>query len=233
MIPLQKAIIARLKKGGETFEVWVDCDRALELKAGKNISLDDIMASNIVYSDAKKGTHAPENKLHDLLGTKNNEEIIKKIIKEGEVQLTTEHRNKLREEKEKQIIQTIHRNAINPATNTPHPEERIKTAIKEAKIKIDEQKSAEEQVSDIVKKISPIIPIKYETRIIQLEIASKFTGQCMTQLKRFADILKQTWNSDGSLSVEIKVPAGMQNELFEKLNSITHGQVESKIITKL
>jgi ribosome maturation protein SDO1 len=233
MIPLQKAIIAKLKKSGETFEVLVDCDKALEIKAGKNIPLDDVIASDVVYSDSKKGTHASENRLHDLFETEDNEKIIIEIIKKGDVQLTSEHKNKLRDEKEKQIIQIIHRNAINPSTNTPHPEDRIKNAMKEAKIKVDEFSSAEEQVQEIVKKLTPIIPIKYETRIIQFELNSKIAGPCMTQLKRFADIVKQDWQKDGSLSVQVKVPAGMQNELFEKLNSIAHGQIESKILTKL
>ena len=233
MISIEKAVIARLKKAGETFEVMVDCDLALEYQQGKEIPLEDIIASTDIYSDAKKGMHAPENKLHEVLGNNNNDEIIKKIIKEGEVQLTAEHKNKLKEEKEKQIIQVIHRNAINPQTNTPHPEERIKNAIQEAKVKIDEFKSAEEQVKDIISAITPIIPIKYETRIIELIIPAQHAGQCMTILKRSGDLIKQDWGSDGSLTAQVKIPAGLQEELFDHLNNTTHGQMESRTINNL
>ena len=38
MVDVDKAVIARLKKGGKQFEIKVDCDKALEFKEGKNVS---------------------------------------------------------------------------------------------------------------------------------------------------------------------------------------------------
>ena len=42
MIDINKAVIARLKKGGENFEVLVDCDKAIEFKSG-NVELEDAL----------------------------------------------------------------------------------------------------------------------------------------------------------------------------------------------
>ena len=42
--------------------------------------------------------------------------------------------------------------------------------------------------------------------------------------------MKESWLSDGSLSVDVEVPAGLQAGLFDDLNDIAHGRVESKEI---
>ena len=151
MIDINKAVIARLKKGGENFEVLVDCDKAIEFKSG-NVELEDALASDKVYKDAKKGERAPEKEMYKLFDTEDNKEIIALILKKGEIQLTVEHKNRLREEKRKKIINLIHRNAVDPKTNLPHPPKRIENAMEETKVHIDEFKSAEEQVKEVVNK---------------------------------------------------------------------------------
>ena len=55
MVDVNKAIIARLKKEGEIFEILVDCDKALDFKSGKKIALDDVLATFDIFKDVKKG----------------------------------------------------------------------------------------------------------------------------------------------------------------------------------
>jgi len=44
-------------------------------------------------------------------------------------------------------------------------------------------------------------------------------------------IKKTTWLSDGSLQVEVEIPAGLQQELIDKVNAITKGSGDVKIIS--
>ncbi len=104
MVNVDEAIIARLKSNNQLFEILVDCDMALALKEGKNISLKDVLAADKIFSDAKKGLEASENAMKQIFGTSEPEEVAKIIIKKGEIQLTREHRANLRERKRKQII---------------------------------------------------------------------------------------------------------------------------------
>src|SRR3989344_1870364 len=143
MVPLDKAVTARLNNHGLNFEILVDCEKAIELKQGKQIPLDEVVVTFDVFKDVKKGLHASENDLQKVFLTQEKSAIVKKIIKEGEVQLTQEYRNKLREEKKRMIINLIHRYSINPTNNLPHPLTRIEAALEEAKVKIDEFKSAD------------------------------------------------------------------------------------------
>lgn len=231
MVDVDKAVIARLKIGGENFEILVDCEKAMEFKQGKSISLDKILASGTnIFSDVKKGEHAPESTMNRLFGTNDKMQIATDIIKKGEVQLTVQYRNKMREEKRKNIIDIIHRNAIDPRTGLPHPAARIERAMEEAKIRIDEMKNAEEQVQDVVKDLREILPLKFETRQIAVKIPAQYSGNCFRILKSYGKLLKDEWQNDGSLVAIVELPAGLQEEFFEKLNGLTHGDVETKII---
>ncbi len=231
MTRVDEAVTAKLSKHGLNFEILVDCEKAIELKHGANLDINDVVASGLdIFKDVKKGEHASDADLIKVFNTSNKAEVVSKIIKEGEVQLTKEYRDKLREEKKLKIINLIHRNAINPANNLPHPAARIEAALEEAKVKIDEFKKAEDQVKEIVDKIRTILPIKFEIRELEIRIPAKFAGKSFSTLKQYGTLLKDVWQNDGSLLALIELPAGLQTELFDRLNSLTHGEVESKII---
>ncbi|MBS3156662.1 ribosome assembly factor SBDS [Candidatus Woesearchaeota archaeon] len=229
MIDINKAVIARLKKGGENFEVLVDCDKAIEFKSG-NVELEDALASDKVYKDAKKGERAPEKEMYKLFDTEDNKEIIALILKKGEIQLTVEHKNRLREEKRKKIINLIHRNAVDSKTGLPHPPNRIEKAITEARVNVDEFKSAEAQIENVLEKIRGILPIKFVVKEVEIMIPAKFSSSSYGVVKQFGKILNEKWGNDGSLILVVEIPGGLQDEFFDKLNNLTHGEVESKVI---
>jgi ribosome maturation protein SDO1 len=230
MISLEKAVIARLNKSGKRFEVLVDPVKALEIKAGKDFPLDDIAASTEIFEDSKKGLRASEEDINSVFGTNNPEAIIKIIIKDGDVQLTTEQRNQMIEEKTKAIANIISRRGVNPQTNLPHPMERILRAMQEAKVKVDLEKRTEEQIERIQREIQIILPIKFEKVKLAIKIPPQFAGKCSSVIRSFGSLSKEEWASDGSYISLIEVSAGIQQEIYDRLNSLTHGQVEVKVV---
>ena len=118
--------LARLKKGGERFEIILkNPDTALELRAGRNVDIKDILQSEEIFEDAKKAKLAPEASLVKIFNTKDPIEIATQIIKKGEINLTEEHRKRILEQKRKTIIEYIHQNSIYPKTKLPQPVKRI------------------------------------------------------------------------------------------------------------
>jgi len=228
MVNIDDAIVAKFRKGENVFEILVDCEKALEFRNGKDIDLDDILATNDIFKDVKNGEHA--SNLMKVFNTEDKREIAKKIILEGEIQMTSEYKKKLRDEKRKQIINNIHRNAVDPNTGFPHPPQRIEMALDEAKINIDEFKPVEEQLKNILPKIRVILPLKYEIREIAIKIPGAYAGKCYSVLKQYGKLLNDEWQNDGSLVAVVEIPAGLQEEFFDKLNNLAHGEVESKIL---
>lgn len=230
MVSIDKAVIARVKKNGKNFEILVDCEKALEFRKGKNISMYDILASDIVYKDSRKGEKASEKDMQEIFLTSDATEVAKKILKEGEIQVSKDIRDGEREAKRKKIIEIIHRNGIDSKTGLPHPPQRIESAMNEARVNIDENKSAEEQVDHVLEKIRVIIPIRFETKKIELRMPSKYANPSLRILKLYGKIMKNEWKSDGSFEAVIEIPAGIIDEFFSQLNGVCHGEVYSKII---
>ncbi len=230
MVALDESIIARLKTHGKTFEVFVDPDGALAFKKGDPVKIEDVLAVEDVFSDAKNGDRPAEQDVINAFGTTDAIKIAEKIINEGELQLTTEQRRKIQEDKKKQIIAFIARNAINPQTKAPHPPARIETAMDEAGIHIDPMKSVEEQVDITMKAIRPIIPIRFEEVKVAIKLPPDYAAKAYGGVAKFGNLLKQEWQNDGSWIGVISIPAGMQDELYSLLNRLTKGSAETRLI---
>lgn len=232
MVNVDEAIIARLKKQGHTFEILVDCEKALSFKEGKNLPLDEVIATNEIYSDVKKGERASDNLMSKLFGTTEKAKIIEVIIKQGEIQLTVEHQAKIRELKRRQLITLIARDAVDPKTGTPHPPQRIESALDEAGVRIDYNKSIESQIKDVVRKLATVLPIKFELREIRVRIPAVYAGKVYGFLKK-QKVIKEEWLGDGSLAVILEVPAGLQEKLEDSINNITKGESEIKVVRSI
>jgi len=231
MVTLDEAVIARFEKGGEHFEVLVDPENAMAFREGAADSLD--LATEEVFKDARKGDRASEEHLKKVFGTDKPVEVAKAIVKRGEIQLTTEQRRKMAEEKRRQVVATIARNAINPQTHTPHPPARIELAMEEAKVHIDPFKSVEEQVNTVLKALKPLIPIRFEKVKIAVKIPPEYAGHIYGELQRAGKLLKEEWLRDGSWAGLFEIPAGMQPDFYDLINRKTHGNAVTRIVESL
>ncbi|TFG00387.1 MAG: ribosome assembly factor SBDS [Promethearchaeota archaeon] len=255
-INLGNYIIGRLEKGGRIFEMLIDPEQAWEakkiireeinkrLKSGNNksrltvdeilnypqINLELIFESFIVFEDLKRGKKATDGDMEAIFETTDGKTISGHILLDGEIQWTKSQREEEKNKKLKQIITIISKNAINPQNKKPHPYQRIEKAIEEAKANIDVMKSAEEQVDDIIKKIQAIIPIRMEQIELAIKIPSSFTAKGYGIVAQLAQIKKEEWQSDGSWVSVVSLPAGFQMELIDKLNNLTHGRVQTKLL---
>lgn len=230
---VDKAVIARLKRTDKNFEILVDGDKAIQfVEDSSSMNINDVLVTNAIFDDVKKGSHASEVDLKKLFNTIDKKEIAKIIVKEGDIQITTEHKNKIVEDKRKRIIDIIHRNAIDSKTGLPHPIQRIENAMNEAKVNISYIKSAEAQVQDVLKLLRPLIPIRFEIRELSIKIQPQHLGGAFRILKSYGKLLKENYQNDGSLLAILEIPAGIQEELVDKLNNLTHGQAMIEIIKK-
>ena len=220
-----KINIARIKKFGHTFEISVDPDKALDYKDGKINDLSEVLMSDKIFTDAKKGFLAGQNELEEAFKTTDVNEIADNILKHGEIQATAEHRAEEREQKLRKLINMIHRNAVDPKTGFPHPAMRIEAALEQGKIHLDYNKTVEEQFENIISKLRPIIPIKIEQKKMTVVIPSQHAGRSYKFVKSSSKILKEEWLPNGDWKVNVEIPAGFQQEFIEKLNSMTHGEV--------
>ena len=188
------------------------------------------LASEFIFSDAKKGNKASEDKMEEVFNTNSIEEIAKTIIIKGDVQLTTEQRQKMQRNKRNRIIETISRNSMDPKTKAPHPRQRIELAMDQAGVHVDPFKPVSEQVKIIIEALRPIIPLSMEHVRISIKIPAEHIGKAYGAVRNFGTLEREDWQSDGSWIGIIRLAAGMQTEFYDKINDVTKGNVSTKIL---
>ena len=230
MVRLEDAVPARLKTHGVTFEVLVDPDGALALRRGDSVNIEEILAVEDVFENASRGDRSAEEDLIKAFETTDVAIIAEKIIKKGEISLTAEQRKQIIENKRRQVIEIIARNAINPQTKTPHPPGRIEQAMKEAKVNIDPSKSADELVNIAMKAIRPLIPIRFEEVEVAVKIPADYAPKAYGEIAAFGKVIRDAWQNNGSWIGVVKIPAGMQTDFYSLINHLTKGEAETKLL---
>ena len=226
----EKFTTARISKSGEKFEILVKPDPALEYKMGKQLGISQLLVIDEVYSDAGKGTHASAEKLQKAFGTEDPTAIAEEIMKHGELQLTTDQRRQLVEDKRKQIVAFVARNCIDPRTGTPHPPIRIEQAMNQIKYSIDPFKNADEQAKDVIEELRALIPIKMEQMRVAIKILAEFAPKGYGAVKGYGTISREEWQADGALVAVVEMPAGVYGPFIERLGKVTQGTIQTKIL---
>jgi ribosome maturation protein SDO1 len=229
VVSLDKAMVAHIKKDGEQFEIMVEPDLALLYKKGEKKDLNNILAVEEVFKDAKKGERHKSSALQKAFKTEDIFQISEIILKEGTLSLTTDQRRRMLEEKKKQIAALIAREAIDPRTGAPHTLLRIEQAMEKARLDIDPLKEAQQQVDGVLAVLKPILPIKMHIRKVAIKIPPQYAQQTYGMLKNHG-IEKEQWASDGSLIAVVKIPAGLTSEFYDRLNKSTAGAAETRLL---
>jgi ribosome maturation protein SDO1 len=232
MISLDDAVTARLESHGARFEVLVDPDAALAMKRGEfDGELTDVIAAEDVFEDAARGDRPAEEDLEDVFGTTAPLEIIPEVIERGEIQITAEQRREMQEQKRRQLITTIARNAINPQMNdAPHPPDRIESALEETDFRIDPMEPVETQVDEALDALRPVIPIRFEEITVAVQFPAEHAGAAQARVREFGDLKREEWQPDGSWIGVIEFPAGMQDDFYDLVNELSAGEAETKIV---
>ncbi|MEF8774520.1 MAG: ribosome assembly factor SBDS [Halobacteriales archaeon] len=232
MISLEDAVTARLESHGERFEVLVDPDAALAIKRGEfDGDIEDVIAAEDVFENASRGDRPPENALEEVFGTTDTLEIIPEVIERGEIQITAEQRREMQEQKRKQLVQRIARNAVNPQMDdAPHPPDRIDNALEEAGFQVDPMEPVENQVDEALEELRPIIPIRFDEMTVAVQVPAEYAGSAQAKIRGFGDLEREEWQPDGSWIGVVTFPAGMQNDFYDVVNEHSSGEAETRIV---
>lgn len=221
-----KFTIVRYSAGNDKFEILVKPDPALEYKLGKKMDISNIMISDEIYSDANKGTRCSSEKLMKHFKTTDQLEIAKHIMDKGDLNLNTDQRRKMIEEKKRQIVEYINKNFVDPKSHMPHPISRINAVLDEARVAIDPFKRLDDQLKNIIEPLRKIIPLKSEILELTVTVPAQFSGQSFSVFKTTGEIKSEQWLSDGSLQVILSINAGMKSSFLDRIGTATKGSAQ-------
>jgi len=225
-----KYTLARLTIEGEHFEILVKPDPALQYKRGEQTPIFEILVIDTIFTDSNKGHRASEQKLIKAFGTINTIEIAQQILRRGELQLTTDQRRRLVDEKRVQIIDYISRHSLDPRTGIPHPPTRIKQAMEQVRVIVDPFTAVEEQAKEVINKLRVILPISVEQIRVAIKIPPEHVPVSMGVVKNLGEVKQEEWQPDGSWVAIVELTAGAHIPFLEKLAKVTRGNLLSKIV---
>jgi ribosome maturation protein SDO1 len=233
MISLDHAVVARLESHGERFEILVDPKQAALVRQGQPVNIEDVVAALNIFGNASKASRASDESLMKVFHTTDFSTVVKKIIEKGEIHLTAEQRKQMVEEKRRQVITFIARNAVNPQTGHPHPPTRIEMAMEEVRVNIDPFKHLDELVKETVKALRPILPIRFEELRLAIKIPSDFAAKAYGDIAAGSTMEKDEWQKDGSWICVVRIPAGIQGEFYDLINKLSKGEGQVKILNQV
>jgi ribosome maturation protein SDO1 len=230
MVSLEDAVIARYETGGSRFEILIDPKAAQSYSEGNEIDWEDAIAADGIWSDSAKGERAPDTIVNNTFETTDLIDIYKKILAEGTIQLTSQQRKEMVEQKRKQIVAHIVANAMNPQTGGPHPPQRIENAINEVRYSVDPIETRDKQVEKIIKLIKTLIPISFEKIRVAVKIQAIHVGKCYGQITNLSKIESEEYQKDGSWIGMLEMSAASFAKLEDTLGSLTKGTAETKML---
>ena len=232
MISLDEAVTARLESHGTRFEVLIDPDAALEIKRGEfDGELEDVIAAEDVFENASRGDRPPEEDVEEVFGTTDPLQIVPEVVERGEIQITAEQRKEMLEQKHKQLVNRITRNAVNPQMDdAPHPPERIERALEEAGFTVDPMEPVENQIDGALEALRPVIPIRFDEVTVAVQLPADYAGSGQAKVREFGDLEREEWQSDGSWVGVVTFPAGLQNEFYDLANEVSSGEAETRVV---
>lgn len=219
MVSLDTAVLARWEYGGKRYEILVDPDLVDDFQQDpSNVNMDEFLATDEVWHDARDGDRPTEDAIESTFGTQEIGLIAAKILEKGNIQLTTNQRKEMVEQKRQLIIQEIHSTAIDPKAKTPHPKTRIELALEESRFSVDPFKRLDLQVKDAIDILKPLIPLSFEPIRIAFRIAGSGYGPCSKFLRQYLD--KDEWLSNGDWACIIECPPGMAGTIIGRVKSV-------------
>ena len=222
--------LVRYSFEGEKFEIMVKPDPALDYKMGKKKDISAVLVSDEIYTDSGKGTRPSTEKLLKAFKTEDQTEIAQIILEKGDLNLTTDQRRKMVEDKKKQIVTYIAKTYVDPKSHLPHPPLRIEQAMKDGRVSVDPQKSVDEQVKDIVEQLRSIIALKSESLKLEIVIPAQFASQSYAVLKSVGSLQSEEWQNNGSLKAILEIPAAARPNVIDRLGSITKGSASVEVM---
>lgn len=223
-MPPEDAVIVKYS-GQQDFEILVHPDEALAYRNGEIDDFEKVLFVREIFYDAGAADKASAGDIEDEFGTQVILEAAEELFSQGELELTADQKERIREETRKQIISMISRQAMNPQTGNPHPPQRIENALEEAGFTVDAMANAEDQFDDAIDAIKPIIPVSLEEKEVAVRIPNEYAGKAHGKVKTMTEVLEEEWGDDAYMA-RVRMPAGVKPKLEEELNKICSGNVE-------
>lgn len=220
-IKLTNVSIVRLKKGGKRFEIACYKNKVQEWRNGVETNLDDVLQIANVFVNVSKGELAKHQDLQKAFGTTDTDEIVKEILKKGELQVGEKEREHDLSALRKEIATLVAEKCVDPATQRPYPVGVIDKAMAEAGFSVKQGKTAKSQVSEVIRLLQTEskLPIQRARMRVRVTMPTKDGKRLREQIIEGAEKVEEDEMGQEEWEAIMLIDPGqfrVMNELLQK-----------------
>jgi len=220
-IKLTNVSIVRLKKGGKRFEIACYKNKVQEWRTGVETNLDDVLQIANVFMNVSKGELAKHQDLQKAFGTTDTNEIVKEILKKGELQVGEKEREHDLSALRKEIATLVAEKCVDPETQRPYPVGVIDKAMTEAGFSVKQGKTAKSQVSEVIRLLQTEskLPIQRARMRLRVTMPTKDGKRLREQIIEGAEKVEEDQMGQDEWEVVMLIDPGqfrVINELLQK-----------------
>ncbi|TFK76659.1 Shwachman-Bodian-diamond syndrome protein [Pluteus cervinus] len=230
-IKLTNVSIVRLKKGGKRFEIACYKNKVQEWRNGVETNIDDVLQISNVFVNVSKGEVAKSNDLQKAFGTSSVQDVVKEILKKGEVQVGEKERDHDLSALRREIATLVAEKSVDPATQHPYPVSIIEKAMTEAGFSVKQGKTAKSQVTECLKLLQTDskLPIQRARMRVRVSLPSGDAEKLKEKILEGAEKVENEETRDNDWEVVMLIDPGqfrVINELLQK-QSKGKGRIET------
>ncbi|KAL3840064.1 hypothetical protein ACJIZ3_024655 [Penstemon smallii] len=184
---LTNVAVVRLKKHGNRFEIACYKNKVLSWRSHVEKDLDEVLQSQIVYSNVSKGVLAKSKDLVAAFGTDDQTKICLEILEKGELQIAGKERESQLSSQFRDIATIVMQKTINPETQRPYTISMIERLMHDIHFAVDPNSNSKKQALEVIREISKQFPIKRSPMRLRLTVPEQNISSLLEKLNE--------WNS--------------------------------------
>ncbi|CAK4079365.1 unnamed protein product [Aphanomyces euteiches] len=194
---LTNVAIVKLKKGGCRFEVACYKNKVVNWRNKVETNFDEVLQSDGVFENVSKGKRATAEDMRRVFGTDDVDEVAKRIIELGELQVSDGERAASNQSLYQEIATIVAEKCVNPESNRPYPFTVIERVMKEIHYSLIPNRSAKQQALEVINRLQDHMPITRAKMKVQVSISARDAKAMKTYLEQHnAAILEQKGGVD-------------------------------------
>mmetsp|Transcript_263 Transcript_263/g.701 ORF Transcript_263/g.701 Transcript_263/m.701 type:complete len:369 (+) Transcript_263:87-1193(+) len=196
---LTNVAIVRLKSHGKRFEIAAYKNKVRNWREGIEKDIDEVLQVITVFTNVSKGEVANEKDLKKVFGSTDQEEICRKILKSGELQVSDRERELQLEGLFRDIVQIVVERCVHPQSGRQLTATAVENALKNLGFSVKSDHTAKKQSLKAIECLCAEMPDSFARAKMRLRIS------CPDDL--LEEIRRHLTNEEFSATLEEEVKA--------------------------
>jgi len=179
---LTNVSIVRLKSHGKRFEIACYKNKVLNWREGIEKDLAEVIQIDTIFTNVSKGDVANDTDLRKAFGTIDQEEIVRTILKKGDLQVSDKERELHLETTFRDIVQMLVERCVHPQTGRQLTAITVESALKKIGFSVHCDHSAKKQSLKAMESLCAEMPEAFARAKMRLRLA--FPERLTEEIKR-------------------------------------------------